>query len=222
MLLNAAPPPDHKRRCGARLKRKGGEQCKRWALKGLGYCQLHGGRQAVVNTTHKGRRRNFYSAHLGGTLRDLVEELAKQSAISKLTLTDEVDISRAAAAESIRIASAALDNENVSDRTKQNAIGVLHSAAELVANIVEKANRVELASRAVRSLSIQEIDVVLRQVVVIVGDELEALEGGREVALRVEERVREEIRFPLDAKVGTPADDDLAVTKPVRIIVDGA
>ena len=200
-------PEGHPRRCQARLKRRGGVQCGRWALKTSNHCQFHGGRtreaRGVVRTDHLP---SFYSKALGGALSDLVASCLGEAPHEQLQLFEELQLMRVLAADTVTLWTAAkgCTGENA-PQMQANASALMCDALNQVRGMGESAARVYATSKGV--VNVHDLALVVKQVVRIAH---EVLEDEPELAAAFEKQVREEVRVS-DETRGTTCTPDADV-----------
>lgn len=190
-LRGGACPEDHPRRCQARLKRKGGLQCKRYACIDRNYCPFHGGKNPH-SRIRKGAM-SFYSKNLGPSLLGLFNESMAKPHCEQVALYEELALSRALCSKACVLASAALDPSNgIGPKTKVDAIGCLQRSIEHVSGLVDRVARIE--HMAADKVSVKAVDLFVVQIMNVIKDVL-----GRDMGTvrEIEEKIRERVRAPL-------------------------
>lgn len=143
-----APSPGNHRRCQARVRRSiPPVQCGKWAKSGRRFCCYHGGRQPLFKERHMSK---YFSKNAGPALKSILKHLADESPDEKLSLLEEVDISRQLALDAMKKYEAAcLSGASVSEETQQLSRLVAKNALNNVVETVGKATRSRALSESV-------------------------------------------------------------------------
>jgi len=143
--LRGPPPANHPRQCHSRSKASG-SRCRRWALKGSEYCQIHGGRRSVVNPRIEDKlMAGFYSKRLSKKFRDRLAEIGDDEVFS---LEGEVRISKDLCCEALALYDSIVVNDSLSGKPNRDAMQslahqALRNAVEHVTKISESAAKVD-------------------------------------------------------------------------------
>lgn len=202
MNLNGAPPEGHERQCHAK-SRVTKNRCRKWALTGRDYCQMHGGRRALV------QRRGMpthYTKHLGKTLRARIEELTDEAHHEQVNLYEELAITRVILENAIVLAEPALMNNEMEPAIKVLAMEALGAAVGNVKDLVVAAAKIENDTR--EKVSVRVLDLFVLQV-------LRAIYRACDdpaVALRIEEEMRSVALPSSDQELMIPPTDGTSIT----------
>jgi len=199
--MSGPPPENSPRRCHAR--RRNGERCRRWALRGRDYCQFHGGRRGPVRTD---RLPMFYSRQLNRTLQEAVESQLEMAPREQLALFEELALMRLTAQRTVSMWNAAV--ETGKPETEQMAVALMVEALKNVEHMCTAAARVE--STAADKVSIHTLKAFVSQIVRIAYETMG--EEHVELARKFEKLVREEIKLPSEEE-GTTLTPDADVTR---------
>lgn len=207
--MSGAPPDGHENQCRAKSQRSR-QRCKRWALRGSGYCQFHGGRRAQALFARTGQRRlpGFYSKHLGPKLSERVKELLDQPHDEQVSLYQELAVTRATACEALKLCQPLYDEKLVkklTPETKSLMIQTLGQAMSNVKDLVLAASRLE--KEAGDKVSMKVINLVVMQIVLAINDVC-----GTENLV-----IAEAIGKAIDERVRMPLNDKLSPTIRVKI-----
>jgi len=195
---------NHPRRCQARLKARGGEQCKNWALKGVRYCKFHGGRLAQkrgqIRTSHLPK---FYRHVLSKTLAEAVDEMLGVAPEEQLSLFEELAIMRKMAGDAIQLYT--LAEEKKKNEAKVAAAELMRVALKDVVSVCESAARVSALGKD--KISIHDIQYIINQIVRVAHDTLEETD-----ARRFEKALHTHVRLPVKDQTGTDITPDMDVS----------
>jgi len=177
-----ALPSGHPRRCQG-TKRDRVSQCPFHASRGSLYCAArHRGKQSAVSA---GSLRGFYSRRAGPALRDLIDQLGKGTREERMRLDDEIDLTRIACAESLKLFDLVFTNPETaakaSTESKALAVECLRGNLKAVSDIVTQAARIQ----ALASVDPEGVDAVIGQVLKIIEDRLANVPSGPELIQQI-------------------------------------
>lgn len=196
--LSHASRLKHPRCCIAILKRKGGRKCLHWAEPNSRYCKYHNGARPHINWKKLGMP-TFYSKRLGPTLAKAVLELSAKPLNEQAAMYEELALMRAAAGEAVKLASAALESPVADESMRAAAVGIILNAMNQVTLVIERLAKIE--ANAQDKLSLRSIDAFIVQMTAIMAEVLG--EEHEEMAAVITDRIKSEIRVPLDGLRGT-------------------
>lgn len=146
-------------RCVTFLRRKQ-RRCSKWRMRGSEHCSYHGGRRDRLFRPMP----KFYSQVLSKTLRERFDGLMSAPHREMISLFEELALTRAAASENIRMASAILDAEKMPVEARRLALGAIQESCSAVSEMVERLAKVEqLLDKD--SVSVNVIDLYVKQIV---------------------------------------------------------
>lgn len=141
--------------------------------------------------------RSFYRTHLGGALKDRIEQAADY-AQSELDLMEEIAASRTLCLQALQLLQAAEElGEAVKPSVLAGARAQVQAALSHVRDLVLAAHR--LREKSGTRVSVHNIDAIVEQLVCVIREEL----GTEHVALaeRIASRISEETRLIDDTPV---------------------
>lgn len=203
------PSEDSPRRCLG-TSRLTGEQCKRWALRGVTRCQRHGGRMQQKAQQGHGRVEympGWYRDALGPTIAEALDKLTCGSASEQLQLFEELALMRHAAQDAVKLYAAAqrVTGDNaLSVRTE--AAAIMQAQLREVAKICESAARVDAMAKD--KFSIHAVQLLINQMVRICA---QVFKDHEDLVKTFERRIREEVKLPTSDAVGTSITPDAEV-----------
>lgn len=142
-------------RCKTWIKKRA-KQCGNWRVRGSNYCKRHG-----AHRVGQLRMPRYYRDCFGKTLKERFEGLMDAPHREMLALYEELALTRAAAAESIKIASVALDASKTLEG-KQLALSLINDACVAVGEMVERVSKVESISTDAVSMNV--VDLFIQQI----------------------------------------------------------
>lgn len=220
LTLAANKDFNHPRRCQGIWK---GERCKYWALKGEIYCKprhfkmvlaQRKGRVAAqlthsVNGITDMAQINFYKHRIGPRLSERLAQLAAAPLHEKLSLSQELDIMRDLAGESLALYSAAIELPNDKPNKEQivsSAICLMQQSLEQVRVYCKTAAEIENMSKD--KISVHDIQDLVNQICRMV----RACFGDYQSELAAfEQLIHNEIVLPESGNKGTNLTPDLDV-----------
>lgn len=210
-------------RCQARMRKHAGRQCGQRAVAGKKYCKYHGGRQPPIYWKHRlGKSMaGFYSKSLGPTLHGRVKELAGLPLTQQSNILEEIQVARAVAMDAIQLASVVLDESNrdkVTDQDRVLATRCVMDSMNQISILVERLAKIEALSED--KLSLKAVDAFVLQITRIIGEELGHTHVN--IAERINARILNDIRIPLDAMKGNTAGADKLGAAPLQINLQDA
>jgi hypothetical protein len=160
-------PDGHPRQCQAKLRKKNGKKCNRWAMTGARFCHLHGGRRSANNNVRIGHLPMWYSKHLSKTIAEAIEESLAVDPSEQLSLYEELAIMRHTATTAVTLYSKAHEVQDPKKRDEAIAAAgaLLQEAMRSVASMCEAAGRVE--SNKKDKFSIHNLHYVVNRIVQI-------------------------------------------------------
>lgn len=186
--LRGAPPDGSPYQCQAKSMHTG-QKCRKWALKGRNYCQMHGGRNAKKKTSLG----FIYTGQLGPKLSDRMNRLLQQSHEEQVQLYEELALMRVAAQEAVRIVSATLEKPGISPHVVQLAFGVMTEALGQVRDFALAVSKIEKETED--KVSIRVIDLFIVQVMSAIrrvcGDD-------SDIVARIRREIDDTVRIPED------------------------
>lgn len=212
--MSGAPPEGHPNQCRTKsqVTRR---RCRRWALRGSGFCQFHGGRRAAAIYCKTGQRRlpSFYSKYLGPKLSERVKELLDSPHEEQVSLYQELAVARASACEALKLAQPLFDEkqaEKLSPETKSLIVATLGQAMTNVKDIVLAASRLE--KEAGDKVSMKVVNLIVMQIVLAINDVCgtENLEIAAAIGKAIDERVRLPLNDKLNPIIRVRIGDDVA------------
>ena len=112
---------------------------------------------------------------------------------------EELALMRAAAGEAVKLASAALESPVADESMRAAAVGIILNAMNQVTLVIERLAKIE--ANAQDKLSLRSIDAFIVQMTAIMAEVLG--EEHEEMAAVITDRIKSEIRVPLDGLRGT-------------------
>jgi hypothetical protein len=192
-----------------RAKRRNGKKCRKPALKGSHYCQLHGGRSRgkTVKVAHMPR---FYSKHLTKSLSDALEDLTSVSPNEQLSLFEELALVRDAAGQAVAMYSICKEAYEQEPSPKRGEILAaatmeMRGALDHVVKVCEAAARID--SQAKDKVSIHTLHFFIQQITRIAYDAFDDDPRAR----AFEELLRTRIKLPQAGADGTVLTPDMDV-----------
>lgn len=178
------PPEGHPRRCQG-INRRRRDQCRKWALHGRNFCKTHRG--TIKPYKDMG---GFFSKHAGDALKRRLAAVA-QSEQERLSLSEEVDVARLVALDSMQLWEAAQQSDNPA--TRGQACELVRQSIDHITETVKRAATVRQLVGA--NVAVEDVGYVVAQVQKILNDELGGSEAGRAVLERLTARI-DEIKLP--------------------------
>lgn len=125
------------------------------------YCRFHGAGRAPSKRIRLDSLPRFYSKHLRGTLRDLVEEACAEDPAEQVELYEELAFMRRAVLDVVVLYEAAISSERVPDEVKVAAGSTMRAALKDVEYMVTAVGKLESLKRD--KISVHNVDYVASQ-----------------------------------------------------------
>jgi len=181
--LGGRAEPQHQ--CKA-TRRRDGERCTKFRLRGSEYCQFHGGRsrksKKLIQTGHLPM---WYKTVLNETLAQALEQATDAAPAEQLQIFEELALMRLAAKDAVALWSAA--QESVNNETKAAAAEIMREALGAVVKTCDTAAKINAA--ATDKVSVHNIAHIVRQIVRIAHETM----SDEKDALAFEAAVRDQI-----------------------------
>ena len=225
ILNRGIPAPDDPRRCKGKSRRRFGEQCPKFAMRGSNYCRHHGGafirkqqtEPATLGDGLQSTMPRFYSKHLGKTLAAAIAEQEACGPDEQLQLYEELQLMRDVAGQAVQmysVAREAIAQCDPSDTKKFNALQVvainagtlMQEQLARVVSIVETAARMRALAKD--NYSPQQLHFVVNQLVRITA---EVFDNDVDKARLLDDAIKKHLKLPSLGTDGTNLTPDMDV-----------
>lgn len=183
------PGPGHPRRCQAKAKKLGLQQCTFWAMRDSFYCAAHAG--------SKSRRtplKSLYALQASERLRDILNRVSEDASL-QTSLKNEIDMARALTTQAVADASARMFDPETSPADKERAYHTAIKAMDAVAGLMNK--NTLIASRMDTNLTAEQAAALVSDMGKIINARLTPDDGTSDAVRKLLEKIRANVMADL-------------------------